>query len=166
MRKGPRRRGASAGGGRLTTPSRVVDGRGVSARPCPRLSSLPARLNGVRRRPAGGELDGEAAAPALESGRGAGGGEAAVDLFYAEADYRTGEVWRHRGVEAAGGRPTRSRRRSAATSLRRSAPWNSSPTIARWAGAAAAAVRGNPASACRVSDPTGTELVGVGGRRA
>ena len=49
--------------------------------------------------PACGELDGETAAaavrgpPALEAGRGAGGGESAVDLVDAEADDRIPRFW-------------------------------------------------------------------------
>ena len=56
-------------------------------------------LDGVGGSPARGELDGETNAAAvrrpaaLEAGRGAGGGEPAVDLVDAEADDRILRLW-------------------------------------------------------------------------
>ena len=57
------------------------------------------QFDGMRGSPAGGELDGETDAasvggpPTLEAGRGAGGGEPAVDLVDAEADDRIPRFW-------------------------------------------------------------------------
>ena len=84
------------------------DGRGIAD---DHRGGLPAagELNGVRRGPAGGELDGQPDAAAVrgptarEAGRGAGGRKALVDLVAAEADDRVGRFRRRRGVETADG---------------------------------------------------------------
>ena len=90
----------------LTGSLASVDARGVADH---QGGVLPpaGELDGVGGSPARGELDGETDAatvggpPPLEAGRGAGGGEPAVDLVDAEADDRIPRFRRDRGVQAA-----------------------------------------------------------------